>query len=188
MLATAATLLFGLSTSVMGYGYVLSTVSEEKFKSAEEESLAIRLHQGASEIDYDGATAKYKSILEEGNKLVEPLAGGANTGSKSIAPINESLPRDIGDAVDEEDLRKKHRMRIYSITAERVSDASTWFATIDERAKQTMLKADADAAPSGAGYVFTAGDVTSTRKRATSSCAARSTSRTPSSSVCSPGG
>jgi hypothetical protein len=42
MLATAATLLFGLSTSVMGYGYVLlSTVSEEKFKSAEEEASQI---------------------------------------------------------------------------------------------------------------------------------------------------
>jgi type IV pilus assembly protein PilM len=154
MLATAATLLFGLSTSVMGYGYVLSTVSEEKFKTAEEDATQYVSTKGRLKSDYDGAASKYKSILEQGNKLVEPLAGREHW-LEVYRAINESLPRDIGDAIDEEDLRKKHRMRIYSITTERVADASTWFGTIGERAKATMLKADADAAPSGTGYVFT---------------------------------
>ena len=154
MLTAAATLLLGLSTSVMGYGYVLSTVSPDRFKESEEAAKQYVDTKGRLKSDYDGAAGKNKAIREEAAKLVEPLAG-RETWIELYKAINESLPRDLGDAVAEQDVQKRNRIRIYSITAERLSDASTWFSALGEREKTSMLKADVDKAPSGVAYLFT---------------------------------
>jgi type IV pilus assembly protein PilM len=139
---------------MMGYGYVLSTVSPERFKESEEAAKQYVDTKGRLKGDYDGAAGKNKAIREEAAKLVEPLAGRENW-IELYKAINESLPRDLGDAVAEQDVQKRNRIRIYSITAERLSDASTWFSALGEREKTSMLKADVDKAPSGVAYLFT---------------------------------
>jgi len=154
MLTAAAALLLGFSTSVMGYGYVLSTVSTDRFKEAEDRAKEYVSTKGRLKSDYDGAAAKNKSIREEAAKLVEPLAGREHW-AEVYKAINECLPRDLGDAMAVQDVQLQNKVRIYNITCERVSDASTWFGELTDKDKQNMLKVDVDKAPSGPGYVFT---------------------------------
>ena len=154
MMATAATLLFGLTTSVMGYSYVLGTVSKSRFGEAEDQAKSYVDTKGKLKGEYDGAAGKNKELRDEALKLTEPSQGREHW-LELYKAINESLPRDVGDAVEESDITRKNRIRLYSITAERLNDLGTWFSTLDDRTKTNMLKADVDKPPTGAGYVFT---------------------------------
>src|SRR6185369_837772 len=49
----------------------------------------------------------------------------------------------------------KNRIRINSITTQRMDDLSQWYGTLNEQAKNQMRPDDMATGPTGAGYVFT---------------------------------
>jgi len=71
--------------------------------------------------------------------------------------INECLPRDVDDERDVEDITQKNRINVKSITAKKYPDLGTWYTavTAKESNKNTMILADREKGPTGAGYVFT---------------------------------
>lgn len=178
--ATAATLLLGLATSAAGFGNVLSSVSTERFGSAE--SAAEEVSKLASKLnsDYSSEEGKNKALQGAGDALVTPLIG-REYWLELYKAIDECLPRDLDNRRDESELALMDRMSIRSITAKKYDDLSSWFsepliAEASGPAKQysredkdpesgtkTALAAakpeyeinDRSVGPSGSGYVFT---------------------------------
>lgn len=151
---TAATILAGLAISTMGYAHVWSTVSTDRFGEAEKKAESVIGNKGSMKSAYDGAVSKNKSLKAELDNIL--TAGQGRTQWLEVyKAITECLPRDVGNQRDEQDPTKKNRIRILSITAEKMDDLSKWFGTLDENAKKQMREDDAKKGPSGGGYVFT---------------------------------
>ncbi len=150
----AAGLLLALAMSSIGYAYVLSTVSTQRFGESESQAKSVTDRQSRMKTEYDGAVAKNKELKAQGDLLLSSESGRTDW-LELYKAINECLPRDVGDQRDEDDPTKKHQIRLFSITSERLNDVGTWFAKLDARDKTFMRKEDLDAPPKGPGYVFT---------------------------------
>jgi len=152
--AAAAVLLLGLTTSTLGYSHVWSTVSTERFGAAEGEAKRIVEKKGRFQSDFDAAVGKNKSLKEEGEKLMGNSVGRMYW-LEVYKDINECLPRDIGDEMDQDDPSKKNRIRVYSITAKPYEDVGEWFKLLTPQQKTFMRVDDNATPPTGKGYVFT---------------------------------
>ena len=151
--AAAAALLATLSLSLFGYANVYSSVSEQRWGEAEKQVKDLVAEVGRNRGDYEGQTSEHSSILNKGATFVGSL-DRREKWMELYRAINESLPRDHGDARDIEDPTKKNRIKITSITAAKVADVKAdWFDDLGENALETMLKGDRDGAPSGKGYI-----------------------------------
>lgn len=155
--ATAATLLIGLATSAAGYGGVLHSVSKARFGAAEEEATKIETEANALKSKYAGEVSKNGALQTAGQKLVGALQT-RELWMEVYKAIDECLPRDVGDGLDETEIRKMNRISIRSITCKKHADLGTWFASPDvasDNARGFMAKSDVAAPPKGPGYVFT---------------------------------
>ena len=178
--ATAATLLLGLATSAAGFGNVLSSVSTERFGSAEAAAEEVSKLASKLKSDYDGQVGKNKTLQGAGEALVTPLIG-REYWLEVYKAIDECLPRDMDNRRDESELAKMDRISIRSITTKKYDDLGAWFsdpviAAPDGAAKlysredkdpesgtKTPLAAakpeyeinDRSVGPTGAGYIFT---------------------------------
>ena len=155
--ATAATLLIGLATSAAGYGGVWHSVSKARFGAAEEEATKIETEASGLKTKYGGEVSKNKAFQEAGTKLVGSLQT-RELWMEVYKAINECLPRDLGDQLDETEIRKMNRVSIRSIVCKKHADLGTWFASpeiADDMARSFMSKGDVAAPPKGPGYVFT---------------------------------
>jgi type IV pilus assembly protein PilM len=150
--ATAATLLFGMAASAAGYGNVWHSVSVSRFGKAEEEAKKITSDAGSWKASYSGAEGSNSTLRAQGDKLMSMMVTREQW-LEVYKAINECLPRDEGEELDEDQIEKKNRISINSITCKKYDDLSTW--TIPDSKKTYMLKEDAETAPAGAGYVFT---------------------------------
>ncbi len=164
--AAAAALLVGLSISTIGYGQALDSVNEAKFKPAEDKADEISKYASTLKSNYSAQTGKYSSLKTEGDKLVADLAT-RELWLEVYKAIDECLPRDVDQQLDESDIMKMQRISLKSITTKRYEDLKTWF---DEPRMQTekvkgwmdysrTLNPEfgkaSENAPSGQGYVFT---------------------------------
>jgi type IV pilus assembly protein PilM len=152
--ATAATVLAGLSISTMGYAHVWSTSSTARFGKAEDKAKLVVQDKGAKKTAYDSAVTKNQTLKTDLEQVLSP-GKGRTSWLELYKAINECLPRDIGDQRDIEDPTKKNRIRIFSITAKKYTDLGQWYNTLPQTAKVTMRAGDQTAGPTGAGYVFT---------------------------------
>jgi type IV pilus assembly protein PilM len=124
--ATAATLLLGLATSAAGFGNVLQSVSTGRFGEAESEAEKIGKDASALRSSYDGEVSKNKKLHESGDKLVSSLST-RDYWLEVYKAIDECLPRDTNNQLDERDLEKMQRISIRSITTKKYEDLSVWF-------------------------------------------------------------
>ncbi|MCX7407906.1 MAG: type IV pilus assembly protein PilM [Planctomycetales bacterium] len=154
--ATAATLLIGLATSAAGYGGVWHSVSKARFGAAEEEATKIETEASGLKSKYGGEVAKNKAFQEAGTKLVGSLQT-RELWMEVYKAIDECLPRDLGDQLDETEIQKMNRISIRNITCKKQADLGTWFTSpaIHEGVKSYMTDADKKTGPKGPGYVFT---------------------------------
>lgn len=150
--ATAATLLFGLATSTMGYSHVWSSVNEARFGEAEKKAKDAVDKKNREKSAYDAAVTKNKT-LKDGFDLLVKGADGRTEWLEVYKAINDCLPRDYGDDREVSDPTKKNRIRLMSITA-RSTDLAEWFKGLDAKAKTHMRKAEQEKGPTGPGYVF----------------------------------
>ncbi|MBC7822156.1 MAG: pilus assembly protein PilM, partial [Planctomycetaceae bacterium] len=154
--ATAASLLFGLAMSTAGYSNVASSVSVEKFKPAEDKVAALKTLESGHKTSFETAKTENTKLKDAGDKLVTSL-DTREMWLEVYRAINECLPRDTGNEQDIEDITLKNRINLKSVTAKKYTEVSKWFD--DLKAKQpildTMILADREKGPAGAGYVFT---------------------------------
>ncbi len=154
--ATAACLLFGLAMSTAGYSSVASSVSQAKFDAAEKKVAALKTLESGHKDAFEKAKTENGTLKDSGDKLVTAL-DTREMWLEVYRAINECLPRDVGNDQDESNITRKNRINLKSVSAKKYSDVSKWYEEM--KAKQqifdTMMLADREKAPAGAGYVFT---------------------------------
>jgi type IV pilus assembly protein PilM len=133
--ATAASLLFALATSALGYGHVMGTVHETVFGDAEKRAGDVNSKKGAMKTEYDAVVSKYALVRKDGDQVLSS-PGERDHWLEVYKAINECLPRDVGDQMDEDDPTKKNRIRVYSITAKYYPDLTKWHASLSDMGKQ----------------------------------------------------
>ena len=178
--ATAATLLLGLATSAAGFGNVLQSVSTARFGDAETEAEKISKEAAKLRADYTGEEGRNKSLKESGQVLVNSL-DSREQWLEIYKAIDECLPRDTDNRLDESDMAKLDRISIRSITTKKYSDLGSWFSepaiAAEEGEAKLYFREDKDpvsaakfeekisnpdyeindrsVGPTGEGYVFT---------------------------------
>ena len=152
---TATALLAFLSISAVGYSTVWSSVSPERWKESEAQVSSLKQEVSGFQSKYQAQTGTYEEINEQNDLLVN----NADTRlywMEVYRAINECLPRDTGDDIDEIDITRKNRIRLWSITAERVPDVKVWFEQLNPNIKSSsMSPRDQENPPEGPGYIFT---------------------------------
>ncbi|MDF1743625.1 MAG: type IV pilus assembly protein PilM [Gimesia sp.] len=152
---SAAALLVGLCISAVGYSNVANSVSKDRFGSVEGKVKNLTTQVSGYQSSYDAAASEFTSKVENGNKLVWNL-DTRDDWLEVFKTINECLPRDIGDQIDNEQIEKRNQIKLPGITVKHYGDLNEWFEKIPERSKTSyMLKEDQEKPPEGAGFVFT---------------------------------
>ena len=152
---TAAALLAMLATSAAGYSHVKSTVSEERWKDAEGKVGGLQSEISGYRSNYDNSKNENSTIKENGRRLM------GNLETREYWPeiykaINECLPRDVANQMDEKNIMLQHKMKITSISAKKEASLAKWFNSLPSSSKNAyMAAADRTTPPGGSGYVFT---------------------------------
>lgn len=153
--ATAATLLTMLATSAAGYSHVAKSVSEEKWGDAEQAVGGLKSELQTLKNNYEASVSENARIEENGDRLM----GNLETREywlELYKAVNECLPRDTANGVDNPDITLRNRVKIKSIVAKKMPDVGAWFSKLDESDKESyMADQERTVAPTGAGYVFT---------------------------------
>ncbi len=151
---TAAALLVGLSISAVGYSNAANSVSSERFGTAENKVKSLNEQVDKYKKDYEAQEGNFNSIIEKGDKLVWNLET-RDDWLELFKSLDECLPRDRGDEIDNEQIEKSKKIKLPGITVKHYPDLSKWFERIPEQSKSIMLKEDQDNPPEGEGLVFT---------------------------------
>lgn len=152
--ATAATLLCGLATSVAGYANAAAKVNTERFGEVETAAETFKSALGSGQSTYDSARSTHDGLVEKGTHLVSYL-DKRELWAELFRGVNEALPRAVGLQLDEEDLTKIPRVNVRSVTAQRYSDLKTWFDGLREQDKNFLTEDEKTNGPTGEGYVLT---------------------------------
>ncbi|MCA8986426.1 MAG: type IV pilus assembly protein PilM, partial [Planctomycetaceae bacterium] len=155
---TAATLLFSLAVSTIGYANAWSKVHTPAWEDSLSKTTQLTGTWGGYKSSYDTAKGRYTSATTAGAKLVEGMKD--TIWLEFYKSFNECLPRDIGEDLDEENIEYRNRILIKSMTATWDEDLSTWYSGLtesyrilsDEAAQDHGLKPQP--APEGSGYIF----------------------------------
>jgi type IV pilus assembly protein PilM len=152
--ATAATLLCGLATSVAGYANAAAKVNKERFGEVESSAGTFKSALGSGQSTYESARGTHNGLVEKGTHLVSYL-DHRELWAELYRGINEALPRAVGLQLDEDNLTKIPRVNVRSITAQRYSDLKTWFDGLREQDKNFLTEDEKTNGPAGEGYVMT---------------------------------
>ncbi len=152
--ATAATVLCGLATSVAGYANAAAKVNAERFGEVESSADSFKSALGSGQSTYDSARGTHDGLVEKGTHLVSYL-DHRELWAELYRGINEALPRAVGLQLDEDDLTKIPRVNVRSLTAQRYSDLKTWFDGLREQDKNFLTEDEQTNGPTGEGYVMT---------------------------------
>ena len=150
----AATLLLGISISAVGYAQVEKSVSEARFGKAEQSVASFSQTVTGFKGNYDSRVAKHDEIIKTGRVLIDQLNARENW-MEIYKAINECLPRDTGKDVDDTKISLLNRMKLQSITSEKLADLSSeWYVNLKEETVDSMRIED-QKPPVGGGYLFT---------------------------------
>ena len=150
----AAALMIGLCISAVGYSNVANSVSEDRFGAVETKVKNLKQQVGGYNTAYEGEKTEYTNLIQEGNKLVWNLDSRADW-LEIYKAIDECLPRDVGDDIDNEQIEKRNRIKLPGITVRYEKDLGSWFQQLLPPAKSTLPKIDRENPPEGEGYIFT---------------------------------
>ena len=151
---TAASLLFGLATSVAASSFAWQSVSPDRWGLAMEDVDRVTEEIISGKRDYDAAGLESEELKIKEDRLVENARYRDNWAllNKVVA---ECLPRDTGDALDEEDPTKQNRIKVTSFTSQKVDDLGEWYRGLKASDDDAfMSEEDKDRKPSGEGYVI----------------------------------
>ncbi len=151
---SAAALMVGLCISAVGYSNVANSVSKDRFGEAETKVNNLTTQVSGYKSSYDSAAGDFTTLIENGNKLVWNLDSRENW-LEVYKAIDECLPRDVGDEIDNEQIAKSNRIKLPGITVTHHKDLAQWFEKLSPQAKSLLPPIDKEKPPEGEGYVFT---------------------------------
>ncbi len=153
--AAAAGLMLAMGIGTMGSAAVLKSYSEGTWDAAEKEVSGLQSTVSSNTSAFTAEKGAHDAVIADIAQLVAPLERRV-LWSELLKAINECLPRDEGDALDESDLTLQKKIRIETIATKRVEDLASWHqALIDGKLGEEFMGKDAEAAPSGKGYIVT---------------------------------
>lgn len=153
-IAAAAGLLLAMGVSTMGSASVLKSYGVEKWD--DEQKLVDQVQSEISAQDGAFATEEggHTKILENIGQLVAPLEK-RSMWMELFKAINECMPYDQGDALDQSDITLQRKLRITSVAAKKVEDVATWYQKFVD-AEKTLDFGELDQTPpAGEGYIIT---------------------------------
>ena len=157
---TAATLLVGLSLSTIGYANAWKTVNTKPWEESLKVSETLQSKWKGYVSAYGSADGRYNAAKEDGAKLVEGVKD--TTWLEFYKALDECLPRDEGEALDETDIEKRNRIMIETVTAKKEEDLGSWYETLQasvttptEEIAKKLFGVESLPVPEGEGYLFT---------------------------------
>ncbi|WP_437186362.1 type IV pilus assembly protein PilM [Planctomicrobium sp. SH668] len=152
--ATAASLLAGLSLATAANARSYSVVAAPGFVDAEKDADSFAAEVGGFKSSYDAAVANNTSIKEKLDSLT--LNRRDISWIELYNAIIECLPREVGETeVAADDIASKNQISISQFSAERMSDLAPWYDALTQVSKDHMTVVEKEAGPSEAGYIVT---------------------------------
>ncbi|MEZ6042758.1 MAG: type IV pilus assembly protein PilM [Planctomycetaceae bacterium] len=162
--AAAAGLMLAMGIGTMASAHVLGTYGEEKWKPAQDAVTALQSAVSANQNAYSAEKTRHEERITSINQLVAPLEKRV-LWAELLKAVNECLPRDEGNALDQSDISLQRRIHLDTITSKKVEDVGAWYQAlkdgrvIDSDDGDAADGAEASAselpAPEGAGYIVT---------------------------------
>jgi len=152
--AACAVLMLGYTISTIVNANAYAKPHSEAFAEAEKEAKAVTDEVAGYNAAYTTAEGAFNATKGEVLKLTEGRR--ALTWLECYNAVIDCLPRDEGDDQDTNtEIEKRQLISITSFTSEKKADVGEWFNMLGSDSKEWMLDKDAEAAPSGEGYIIT---------------------------------
>ncbi|MEY3458735.1 MAG: hypothetical protein RL215_1892, partial [Planctomycetota bacterium] len=153
--AAAAGLLLALGVSTIGSASVLNSWSVTRWDPSQKHVDSVQSEIQSQKSQYDTEDGSHKKILDDIGQLVAPLEKRA-LWLELFKAVNECMPADEGNALDETDIMKQKKLRLTSITSKKVTDVSAWHkAFTDAERKEDFALIDQTPPAAVPGYIVT---------------------------------
>ncbi len=157
-IAAAAGLLLAMGVSTMGNASVLRSYSTERWDEQQKFVDSVQSQISTQKSAYGATEGDHKKIIENMNRLVAPLEKRA-IWMELFKAVNECMPRDVDNALDESDITLQNKIRIQSFTTMKVADVSAWHKAFADAKPESMLEEfdprDRKAPEKKEGYIVT---------------------------------
>ncbi|MEZ6032494.1 MAG: type IV pilus assembly protein PilM [Planctomycetaceae bacterium] len=124
-IAAAAGLLLAMGISTVASAIVLNSYSETKWTDQQKFVDTVQGEIAAQKTAFGATEAEHKKIIEQIDRLVAPLEKRA-IWMELFKAVNECMPRDEGNQLDESDITLQNKVRIQSFTTMKVADVGAW--------------------------------------------------------------
>ena len=154
-IAAAAGLLLTMGISTMGSASVLKSYSLSKWEDEQKLVDQVQSEIGAQKSAFGSEEGTHTTILGSIDQLVAPLQK-RSLWMELFKAVNECLPYDEGDALDQADITLQKKLRITSISAKKVEDVAAWHQKfVDAEKVEDFAELDRTALTSQKGYIVT---------------------------------
>ncbi len=154
-IAAAAGLLLAMGVSTIGSAAVARSFGPDKWKGPSDYVDGIQGKISSQKNLYGSAEGAHKKNLEDIAQLVAPLEK-RSLWMELFKAINECLPAEEGNALDETDITKQQKIRLTSITTKKVEDVSLWHkAFVDQQHGEDFAVPDQTPPATAPGYIVT---------------------------------
>jgi type IV pilus assembly protein PilM len=150
-----AGLLLAMGISTIGSASVLQSWSEKKWDDSQKYVKSVQGEIGTQKTAFDGELAAHKTTLDNIAQLVAPLEK-RSMWMELFKAVNECLPSEEGNALDETDIMKQKKIRLTSITTRKVTDVAEWHKKFVDAGQTELFAVPDQTAPAAApGYIVT---------------------------------
>ncbi|MCA9041508.1 MAG: type IV pilus assembly protein PilM, partial [Planctomycetaceae bacterium] len=160
-LVTAATILAGVTFSTLAYSMVNQSVSEEKFGKFENAANDLQSSISLKKTEYNKLVEDNKKIAAKANSFTS-FVENRELWLDVYKAIDECLPRDNPDEIDDLEIYDRKQIRLTSVKADKqsASQLTNWYNDITTKpenaaAAKSLSDLDRDNPPSANGYLFT---------------------------------
>ncbi len=154
-IAAAAGLMLAMGVSTMGSASVLNSYGLAKWGDDQKFVDQVQSEIGAKKSAYGSEEGTHGTILSSIVQLVAPLEK-RSMWMELFKAVNECLPYDEGDALDQADITLQKKLRITSISAKKVEDVAAWHQKFaDAEQVENFSEVDRTAPATASGYIVT---------------------------------
>lgn len=155
----AAGLLATMGAATFANAHVLKSYDTReggRYETAVKEVASLEQTVSSNQSKYDAQRQRHTDNVKRIEELTAPLTK-REMWLELLKAVNECLPRDTGNALDETDITLQKQLRIKSFTHKRVEDVAAWHKALVEGGKEEdFLAGDTETPPEAKeGYIVT---------------------------------
>lgn len=157
-IVAAAGLLLAMGISTMGSASVLGSYSGSQWEEKQKLVDSVQSQISSQKALFGTAEGEHKKIVENMDRLVAPLEKRA-IWMELFKAVNECMPRDEIDALEQMDITLQNKIRIQSFTTMKVADVSAWHKAFVDAKPESRVEdfdlRDRKAPDKKEGYIVT---------------------------------